>query len=65
VIVLFLVMRYKEIKGHWPLMKRKDSQLPAAAESEPEEGNEKSTSQAAEPSEDKAKARGEVTLVSV
>lgn len=56
-------MRYREVKGHWPLMKRKDSQLPA--DSEPEEGSQKSASQAGDSSEDKTKARGEVTLVSV
>ena len=64
VIVSFLVMRYREVKGHWPLMKRKDSQLPAA-DSEPEENSQKSASQAGESSEGKTKARCEVTLVSV
>jgi high-affinity iron transporter len=64
VIVSFLVMRYKEVKGHWPLMERKSPQLPAA-ESEPEEGSQKAASQAGEPSKDKTKARGEITLVSV
>ncbi|KAH6613328.1 iron permease FTR1 family-domain-containing protein [Chaetomium tenue] len=64
VIVSFIVMRYREVKGHWPLMKRKDSQLPAA-DSEPEESSQKSASQAGESSEGKTKARGEVTMVSV
>ncbi|KAH6851254.1 iron permease FTR1/Fip1/EfeU [Chaetomium sp. MPI-CAGE-AT-0009] len=64
VIVSFLVMRYREVKGHWPLMKRKGSQLPAT-DSEPEGSRQKPESQAGESSEDNTKARGEATIVAV
>ncbi|KAK4042730.1 iron permease FTR1/Fip1/EfeU [Parachaetomium inaequale] len=64
VIASFLVMRYREVKGHWPLMKPKDAQL-SAADSGPEEGSETSASRGGEMSGDKARARDEITVVAV
>ncbi|KAK3297988.1 iron permease FTR1/Fip1/EfeU [Chaetomium fimeti] len=63
VILSFLIMRYREVKGHWPLRKSKGSQLPAA-DSEVEERSQ-TASQAGESSEDKREARGAATRVVV
>ena len=63
VIASFLVMRYREVKGHWPLMKPKDAQL-SAVDSGQEEGSE-SASRSGEMPGDKARARDEITVVAV
>ncbi|KAK4155053.1 iron permease FTR1/Fip1/EfeU [Chaetomidium leptoderma] len=65
VIVSFLVMRYREVKGHWPLMKPKGPEL-SVADSEPEESGGKFASRGeGELPRSKAGPRDEITLVAV
>ncbi|KAK3899242.1 iron permease FTR1/Fip1/EfeU [Staphylotrichum tortipilum] len=62
VIVSFLVMRYREVKGHWPLMKQK-----AAAVSVGPKGDDQSSRRRASREEGKGEAAvtDEITRVSV
>lgn len=65
VIVWFLVMRYREVKGHWPLMKPKNSQLsPADSEAE-DQSSEKGGRVEGERSGEKTGSRDEITQVAV
>ncbi|KAK3304025.1 iron permease FTR1/Fip1/EfeU [Chaetomium strumarium] len=62
VMASFFVMRYREVKGHWPLMKAKSAPLAADAGSE-EESSEKPASRGA--GDNKAVSRDEVTVLGV
>jgi high-affinity iron transporter len=64
VIVAFLVMRYREVTGHWPLMKPKGSPLPGAALEAEDQGSEKDAGRGDELSGEKTVPR-ETPVVAV
>ncbi|KAK4122897.1 putative iron transferase [Parathielavia appendiculata] len=65
VIVSFLVMRYREVTGHWPLVKSKDSHLSRAALEAEDQTSEKSVSRGSEKPGEKTVPREEVTMAAV
>jgi high-affinity iron transporter len=61
-MISFFVMRYREVKGHWPLTKAKKSVQPSADTGSEELGGEKPASRGVG---DKAVPRDEVTVLGV
>ncbi|KAK3308481.1 iron permease FTR1 family-domain-containing protein [Chaetomium strumarium] len=65
VIVSFLVMRYREVKGHWPLVKSKGSQVSENTLWAEDQSSGKSASRREELSGSKTVARDEITVAGV